>query len=165
MKSSNFGHKLVFGILGGTYTVVGGVFLALAITGADGVQEIFSHPDGDIAAFAALGVVFPLLGIIFLLVTLLLARADKRRARLREELLTWGQRVKGEIVDVRVDYTVRVNRRSPVIAKVRCTLPSGEVTLKSPRLWDRKPSVGDTVEVIYDPMDEKRYVIELSEER
>ena len=83
---------------------------------------------------------------------------------MREELLTWGSRVKGEVVDVRVDYPVRVNRRSPVIAKVRCTLPSGEITLRSPRLWDAHPAVGNVVEVIYDPMDEKRYVIEFPAE-
>ena len=164
MKHSNFGHKLVFGLLGGTYTVVGGVFLTLAIAKTGGVQEIFSHPKEEIVVFAPLGTVFLLLGIAFLIVTLLLARADKRRARMREELLTWGSRVKGEVVDVRVDYTVRVNRRSPVIAKVRCTLPSGEITLRSPRLWDAHPAVGNVVEVIYDPMDEKRYVIEFSAE-
>ena len=160
MKHSNFGHKLVFGLLGGTYTVVGGVLLALAITQTGGVQEIFSQPEEEIVVFASLGTVFLLLGIAFLIVTLLLARADKRRARMREELLTWGSRIKGEVVDVRVDYTVRVNRRSPVIAKVRCTLPSGEITLRSPRLWDAHPAAGNVVEVIYDPMDEKRYVIE-----
>lgn len=164
MKHSNFGHKLVFGLLGGTYTVVGGVLLALAITQTGGVQEIFSQPEEEIVVFATLGTVFLLLGIAFLIVTLLLARADKRRARMREELLTWGSRIKGEVVDVRVDYTVRVNRRSPVIAKVRCTLPSGEITLRSPRLWDAHPAVGNVVEVIYDPMDEKRYVIEFPAE-
>ena len=164
MKHSNFGHKLVFGLLGGTYTVVGGVFLTLANTKTGGVQEIFSHPEEEIVVFATLGTVFLLLGIAFLIVTLLLARADKRRARMREELLTGGSRIKGEVVDVRVDYTVRVNRRSPMIAKVRCTLPSGEITLRSPRLWDAHPAVGNVVEVIYDPMDEKRYVIEFPAE-
>ncbi len=156
MKSSNFGHKLVFGILGGTYTVIGGVFLALAPT-MGGVQT-----DGGMA-FGIIGPVFLALGIVFLVVTLLLARADKRRARMREELLTWGQRVKAEVVDVRIDYSVKINRRSPVIAKVRCEFPSGEVTLKSPRLWDKAPAVGDTVDVLYDPMDEKRYVIDFPE--
>lgn len=61
---------------------------------------------------------------------------------------------------MRVDHTIRVNHRSPLIARVTCTLPSGEVTLKSHRLWDECPSTGDTAEVLYDPMDEKRYVIE-----
>jgi len=157
MKSSNFGHKLVFGILGGTYTVIGGVFLALAATMSGAKTE-------SGMAFGIIGPVFLALGIVFLFVTLLLVRADRKRTQLREELLTWGQRAKGEVVDVRIDHTVRVNRRSPVIAKVRCTLPSGEVTLKSPRLWDKAPAVGDTAEVLFDPMDEKRYVIEFPEQ-
>lgn len=159
VKSSNFGHKLVFGLLGGTYTVMGGVFLALALAKAGSLQQLFALSE-DETVFPLLGTVFLVLGIVFLLVTGFLVRADKKRAQLREELLTWGQRVKGEVVDVRVDYSVKINRRCPVIAKVRCTLPSGEVTLKSPRLWDKCPATGDMVEVIYDPMDEKRYVIE-----
>ena len=161
MKSSNFGHKLVFGLLGGTYTVVGGVFLAVAITKAGGLQNVFALAEDEVV-FPTLGTVFLVLGIVFLLVTLLFVRGDKRRARLREELRTWGGRVKAEVVDVRVDYSVKINRRSPVIARVRCILPSGEVTLKSPRLWECKPAVGDAAEVLYDPMDEKRYVIEFA---
>lgn len=135
MKHSNFGHKLVFGLLGGTYTVVGGVLLALAISEMDGVltDTVLSE---DNAAFGIVGLVFTVLGVAFLIVTLLLARADKRHARMREELLTWGSRIKGEVVDVRVDYT----------------------------LWDAHPAVGNVVEVIYDPMDEKRYVIEFPAE-
>ena len=159
MKGSNFGHKLVFGALGATYTVVGGAFLAMAISAAGSLRHIFTLPEKELT-FAILGMVFTILGIAFLLVTLLFVRGDKRRARLREELLTWGARATGIVTEVKVDYTVKVNRRSPVIAKVTCTLPSGEVTLKSPRLWDKCPSAGDTVEVLYDPMDEKRYVIE-----
>ena len=162
MKHSNWGLKLVFGLLGGTYTVVGGALLALAITRADNMLK-HSVLAGDNTAFGIVGLVFLPLGIAFLIVTLLLARADKRHARMREDLLTWGSRVKGEVVDVQIDYTVRINRCSPVIVKVRCVLPSGEVTMKSPRLWDASPAVGDAVEVLYDPMNEKRYVIEFQQ--
>ena len=42
----------------------------------------------------------------------------------------------------------------------RWTLPSGEVTLRSHRLWGNEPAVGDTVDVLFDPMDESRYVID-----
>ena len=163
MKGSNFGHKLVFGILGAVYAVLGGILLAVATAEAGSIRQIFTLPEGEVT-FAILGTVFLVLGIAFLLATLLLIRGDRRRAQLREELRTWGGRVKAEVVDVRVDYSVKVNRRSPVIARVRCPFPSGEVTLKSPRLWDRKPAVGDAAEVLYDPMDEKRYVIEFSAE-
>lgn len=163
MKHHNFVLKLVFGILGAVYAVLGGVFLAIAASSAGDIRRIFTLPEDELA-FAINGTLFTALGVIFLLVTLLLARADRRRARLREELLQYGTRVKGTIVDVRVDHTIRVNRRSPVIAKVQCMLPSGEVTLKSHRLWDACPAVGDRAEVIYDPMDERKYVIEFSEE-
>lgn len=159
MKSSNFGHKVVFGALGATYTVVGGAFLAMAASAAGSLRQLFSLPEKELT-FAILGTVFTVLGIVFLLVTLLFVRGDKRRARLREELLTWGAHATGIVTEVKVDYTVKINRRSPVIAKVTCTLPGGEVTLKSHRLWDILPAVGDTAEVLYDPMDEKRYVIE-----
>lgn len=159
MKHHNFVLKLVFGILGAVYAVLGGVFLAIAASAGGDIRRIFTLPEDELV-FAINGTLFTALGVIFLLVTLLLARADRRRVRLREELRQYGTRVKGTIVDVRVDYAVKVNRRSPVIAKVQCMLPSGEVTLKSHRLWDACPAVGDVVEVIYDPMDERKYVIE-----
>lgn len=162
MKRGNLILKLVFGLMGLLYAVTGVVFLSLAVKWAGELRRIFTLPE-EYLAFAINGTVFSVLGVIFLIVTVILMVAGKRRARMREELLTWGTRVKAEVVDVRVDHTIRVNRRSPVIARVRCTLPSGEVTLKSPRLWDECPAVGDTVEVIYDPMDEKRYVIEFPE--
>ena len=162
MKSSNFDHKLVFGILGVVYSVLGLVFLIVAAAMAGGIQQMFILPEPHLP-FAILGAVFAVLGIVFLVVTLFFIRGDKRRVQLREELLTWGARVKGEVVDVRVDYSIRVNRRSPVIAKVRCTLPSGEAILRSHRLWDHAPAVGDTVEVLYDPMNEKRYVMEFQQ--
>ena len=161
--NGSFILKLVFGLMGVIYTVVGGGFLVAAVKAAGDIRRIFTLPEEKLA-FAINGVVFTSLGVIFLLVTLLLARADRRRARMREELLRFGARVQGTIVDVRVDYSVKVNRRSPLIARVQCMLPSGEVTLKSHRLWNACPATGDTVEVIYDPMDERRYVLEFPEE-
>ena len=162
-RNANFILKLIFGLMGLLYSVIGLVFLGLAVKWAGDLCRIFTLPEEHLA-FAINGTVFTALGVIFLIVTVILILVGKRRARMREELLTWGSRIKGEVVDVRVDYTVRVNRRSPVIAKVRCTLPSGEITLRSPRLWDAHPAVGNVVEVIYDQMDEKRYVIEFPAE-
>ena len=160
MKSSNLGHKLVFGIVGAIYTVIGGAMLALVIADAGGVERLSAYSEEADSFPVLLGMVFLALGIAFLLVMLLLNRADKRRAQLREELLAWGSRAKGEVVEVRIDHSIRINRRSPVIARVRCQLRGNEVTLKSPRLWNVQPAVGDAAEVLYDPMDETRYVIE-----
>lgn len=162
MKTGSSIVKLVFGILGAIYTVLGSAFLAAAVKAAGDILLIFTLPEAGLT-FAILGTVFTALGVVFLVVATAFALADKRRARLKEELQAWGSRVTGVITGVRTDPTVRVNHRSPVIAMVRCTLPSGEVTLKSHRLWSSEPAVGDMVDVLYDPMDERRYVIDFQE--
>lgn len=156
--NGSFIVKLVFGILGAIYTVLGSVFLVIAMKAAGDIRRIFTLPE-EALAFAINGVVFTVLGAAFLLVTIILLLADKRRKTRNEELLRFGTRVTGTIVDVKMDYTVRINHRSPLVAKVRCALPSGEVTLKSRRLWNACPSTGEQVEVIYDPMDEKKYLM------
>ncbi len=164
MKHGNLILKLVFGLMGLIYTIIGAVCLTIAVNWAGDIRRIFRLPEDNLA-LSIVGTVFTALGVIFLMVTVILIVAGKRRARMREELLTWGTRVKGEVVDVRIDHSIRVNGHSPMIARVRCKLPQGEVTLKSHRLWNACPNAGDAVEVIYDPMDEKRYVIEFPEEK
>lgn len=162
MKSESRIVKLVFGGMGAIYALVGVVCLMLAVHRAGALTAIFTLPEDDLA-LSIIGCVFTLLGVIFLAVGVAFALADKRRARLREELLVWGSRVQGTVMEVYTDHTIRVNHRSPVIAKVRCAFPTGEVTLKSPRLWGNPPAVGDQLDVLFDPMDEKRYVIDLKE--
>lgn len=154
--------RLVFGILGGVYAVLGIAFLAYATKAAGSLTRIFTLPENDLT-FAILGTVFTALGVVFLGVSIAFALADKRRAALREELLAWGQRVTGVVTEVKNDYTVRVNRRYAKVALVRCPFPRGEVTVKSHRLWGNEPAVGDTVDVLYDPMDESRYVIDFQD--
>ena len=151
--------KLVFGIMGVIYTIVGAVCLTIATQWAGDVRRIFRLPEDDLA-LSIVGTVFGVLGVAFLLVTVILLLCGRRQKRLREELLQYGTRVTGTITDVKVDYTVRVNNHSPLVAMVQCDFPTGEVTLKSKRLWRACPNTGDLVEVVYDPMDEKRYVIE-----
>lgn len=164
MRNGHCALKLIFGILGATYAVMGGVFLGIAVSAAGELRGILALPE-DQLTYALLGVTFAGLGILFLIVTLCLHLADRRRERLREELRTWGSRVQGEVIGVDVDHLVRVSRRSPSRARVRCTLPSGEVILRSPMLWQGIPAVGDRVDVLYDPMDEKRRVIDLPPEK
>lgn len=158
MKGSTI-VKLVFSIMGVVYTIVGVICLTIATQWAGDIRRIFHLPKNDLA-LAIVGTVFGVLGVAFLLVTALMILSGRRQKRLREELLTWGNRVTGTITDVRIDHTIRVNNHSPLVAMVQCDFPAGKVTLKSKRLWNACPSTGDTVEVIYDPMDEKRYIIE-----
>lgn len=158
MKRGSQVVTLVFGILGTVYAVIGGVLLTLAARLSGSLASIFSLPEEELA-LAVCGTVFGVLGAGFLLVTAVLLLRARQRKRLREELLTWGTRVKGTVTDVRIDHSIRVNGHSPLVAMVRCHLPSGETTLRSPRLWSACPSTGDTVEVLYDPMDERKFVM------
>ncbi len=150
---------LVFGILGGVYTVIGGVLLSFLLHARKTDMNIVSLGEDADTALPILAGVFGVLGVAFLLAAVILWLMERRRRRRREELLTWGQRATGKVVQVRQDYTVRVNRVNPWIAQVECPFPRGTVTLKSPRLWQTKPQVGDAVTILYDPMDEKQYVM------
>ena len=164
MKKGNIALKVIFGGMGAIYTIAGLICLTLAIDKAGSITRIFTLAEDELS-LSIIGCVFTLLGVVFLGVGIAFALADKRRTRLREELQTWGQRVQGTIVEVRTDHTVRVNHRSPKIALVRCPLPTGEITLKSHRLWGCEPAVGEPVEVLFDPMNEKRYVMEFPQKQ
>lgn len=163
MKRGNWVIRLVFGILGGIYALIGLGFLLYAIHRAGSLQAIFTLPEEELV-FAILGTVFAALGGIFLLAAGIILLIARRRKRLREELLTYGARTTGVVTEVFVDHTVRVNGRSPYRVMVRCMLPLGEVTLRSPMLWRNVPAVGDEVTILYDRMDERRRMIELADE-
>lgn len=159
MKNGNLIVKLVLGIMGVVYAIVSVVCLTVAVDMAGDVRRIFRLPEDDLA-LSIVGVVFGVLGVVFLAVTVFLILSGARQKRLREELLQYGTRVTGVITDVQVNRTIQVNGRSPLVAMVQCQFSTGEITLKSRNLWSGCPNTGDQVEVIYDPMDEKRYVIE-----
>ena len=159
MKKGAVALRLIFGGMGAIYTLIGCVCLTLATDMAGSITRIFTLM-GDDLSLSIVGCVFTALGVVFLGVAIAFAKADKRRAALREELFAWGQRVTGTVAEVRKDRTIRINHRDMVFAMVRCTLPSGEVTLRSHRLWGNEPAVGDTVDVLFDPMDESRYVVD-----
>ena len=161
-KNGGFILRVIFGLMGVVYAVLGMAFLVIAAKAAGHLSRIFTLPEEQLA-FAVNGVVFTVLGAGFLLVTAMLIVAGKKHRQMREELLQFGTRVTGEVVEVRTNHAVRINRRSPLVAKVKCVFSTGEVILKSKNLWTVCPAVGDAVEVIYDPMDEKRYVIEFEE--
>lgn len=163
MKRGNWVIRLVFGILGGIYMVLSAGFLGYAIYASGDVSRIFTLPEEELV-FAVLGTVFAALGGIFLLAAGIILLIARRRKRLREELLAYGARTTGVVTEVFVDHTVRVNGRSPYRVMVRCMLPLGEVTLRSPMLWRNVPAVGDEVTILYDRMNERRRMIELADE-
>ena len=162
-KNGSFVLKLIFGLMGAIYAVIGVTFLVVAMKAAGDVTRIFTLPEDELA-LAIVGTVFTVLGAAFLVVTVILALVGRKQQRMREELLQYGTRVTGIVIEVWVNHSVRVNGRSPLLARVQCAFPTGDITLKSKNLWNACPSTGDAVEVIYDPMDEKRYVIEFEGE-
>lgn len=162
-KNGSFVLKLIFGLMGAIYAVIGVTFLVVAMKAAGDVTRIFTLPEEELA-LAIVGTVFTALGAAFLVVTVILALVGRRQQRMREELLQYGTRVTGIVIEVWVNHSVRVNGRSPLLARVQCAFPTGDITLKSKNLWNACPNTGDAVEVIYDPMDEKRYVIEFEGE-
>ena len=88
-----------------------------------------------------------------------------RRERRREEILQYGLRTTAVVTELKQNRAVQVNGRHPWVAVVTCRHPSTreEMTLRSHMLW--KPSIaeGDTIDMAFDPMDERRYAMDIPE--
>lgn len=138
---------LTFGLLGLAYTIFGGAMLHMGVS-------------------PVLGYVFLPLGVAFLLVTAAVWYFFSRARRRREELLTWGTRAKATVTGVRANLNVRVNRRNPDVVLAQCVHPITRetVTLRSHNVMDCTLHPGDTVEIAFDPMNERRYAFDLREE-
>lgn len=89
-----------------------------------------------------------------------------RRERRREELMQYGLRTTAVITELQQNRSVQVNNRHPWVATAVCTHPNTreEMTLKSHMVWKPAVAVGDTVDVAFDPMDERRYAMDIPEE-
>ena len=150
MKTVKHILALVFGILGTVYTAMG----------------FFMLNAGNDEALFIVGNVFFGLGLVFLLAAVLVWYFINRSQRRREELLTWGVRATGTVTDIRVNYSIKVNRRSPVVVYAACTHPvtREQVTLRSHNLWNCTLEAGQTVDVAFDQMNEKRYAFDIREE-
>lgn len=138
---------LTFGLLGLAYTFIGGVMLYMGVN-------------------PALGYVFLPLGAAFLLATAAVWYFFSRARRRREELLTWGTRAKATVTEVRANLNVRVNRRNPDVVLAQCVHPITRetVTIRSQHVINCTLHPGDTVEIAFDPMNERRYAFDLREE-
>ncbi|MBE5804248.1 MAG: hypothetical protein E7316_07025 [Clostridiales bacterium] len=153
MKTVRFILTLVFGILGLVYTLLGGAMLYFSQYNADPDLFILGH-------------VFFWLGLAFLIAMLAVRYFLGRSLRRREELLTYGLRVPATVTDIRVNYNVRVNHRSPVVIYAECIHPVSreKVTLRSHNLWNCTMETGRRVDILFDQMNEKLYVFDIREE-
>lgn len=102
-------------ILGIVFTILGGIFLTVGILLLIFVEEkVLPLP------FLLIGLLFFLAGVSMLLVS------DKKR-RGAQQALDGGSYFFGEIVEMRPDYSVRVNGRCPSCLVAQMTDPYGKI--------------------------------------
>lgn len=95
---------IIFSVLGGFFTVLG-ILLGRSVPGEDG---------------RILGIVFPCIGIPFLLVGLSFLGIElANRAQIRA-LVKSGSYIWGSVTRIDLDYQVTINNRHPYVAVVCC---------------------------------------------
>lgn len=152
---------IIFGCIGLLFAVLGGVFMAVS---SDVLPQVFTaevwlEEAPEELELPIIGVVFSGIGLLFLLIAVIMLMIRGRQKRLREELLRFGTRESGVVKDIVIDRSYQVNNRYPLRILVEARHPfTGEMKmLRSPLVWETNLSTGDTVEVLFDPQDEKRY--------
>lgn len=149
------GMGLLFALIGG------GLLMYLASQGLSLLDS--AGLDEDRLTMLILGWTYLPLGLIFLGVGLGIHWGMKRAAARREDLATYGVRVRGTVERVALNPALKVNRRSPYRVVVSCTPPqaAAPVTLRSHNVFHTDLQPGDSVWVLFDPMDERKYAVEL----
>lgn len=107
--------------------------------------------------------VFSGLGLVLLLTGVIVSVCMSHGERRREALLSYGRREIGAIQEVRMVRSVTVCNRHPWVVIATCVHPlTGQtVTLRSHYLWDCKAVPGQHVEIAFDPINEKKYAMDL----
>lgn len=156
---------IIFGGIGLGFLILGLIF---AFVGREQLpllanSEVWVGETPDELALAMVGVVFAAIGAVFAVLGGAFLLVCRRRKLLREELLRYGTRTTGMVTDITVDRHYEVNGRCPLCIMVQAQNPhTGELkTLRAPLAWETNLVTGDAVDVIFDPMDEKKYIVEL----
>lgn len=110
--------------------------------------------------------VFGILGGVMLIAACIMRYCAGRQDRRLNELLVTGQRARAMVTEVRVDRSVNVGSRHPVRIVAACVNPvTGQpVTVRSPLRWPGTIVPGQTVDVLFDPLDPGKYAFDLPEE-
>ena len=155
------GIGLLFAVLGGTFLLCNTELLPRLFT-----AEVWADSElPDELALPMCGLIFGAMGLIFLVIGVVMLLVMHRQRLLREELERYGVRVTGTVTDITIDRSYRVNGRSPLRVHVTAVHPTtGEaVTVRSGPVWETNLSTGDTADVLFDPMDERKRIVLLSE--
>ena len=158
MKTMRRIFLFTFGGMGLLFAVIGGGLLLYASQSLPFPN--LAAPDEDALM---IGWTFLPLGLVFLAVGLGIHGVMKRAALRREELTAYGVRVRGTVTRVVHNYALKLNNRSPYQVHVTCTPPqsAAPVTLRSHNVFHTDVQPGDQVWVLFDPMDDRKYAVEL----
>ena len=114
-----------------------------------------------------MGGIFGVIAVITLGIGFMIWWFMGRGQRRREEILQYGLRTTAVVTELRLNRSVQVKGRHPWVAIATCTHPSTreEMTVRSHMLWHPAVAEGDHVDVAIDPMDERRYAMDIREEK
>ena len=114
-----------------------------------------------------MGGIFGGMAILLLAVGFIIWHIMGRRERRREELFQYGLRTTAVVTELRQNRSVQVNHRHPWVAVAACVHPTTreKITVSSHMLWKPTVAEGDSVDVFFDPMDERRYAMDIPEEK
>ena len=145
---------LIAGII---FTCMGAIYLAVGICfhffAVNEISLIFLY------AFGGLGMLFFILGVIFLTLEI--------RKRLRfNRLLQSGNYITAEISEINLNYSVRINGRHPYVVVCRYQDMMGTIHLFKSRNLSFDPGTlfqGQTVKIYVDGEDFKHYYMDIDE--
>ncbi|MBR4080266.1 MAG: hypothetical protein IKK21_00600 [Clostridia bacterium] len=112
-----------------------------------------------------LTLVFCCVGGVMLLAAVIIHVLMKRRENRLDILRSCGLRQQGTVTRVHLNYSVRVNGRSPWVVEAQCMHPRTRetVTVKNSAVWETSLQPGDPVDVLFDPMDDGFYALDLED--
>lgn len=152
------GLGLLFLLLGVIFLLTNRGLLPQLLTENAWVDEM-----PDELALPMVGLVFSVVGGLFTLIGGIMLIVLRRQRLLREELERYGTRVCGTVTDIVIDQTYQVNGRRPLRILVTAQHPAtgSTVTVRSGPIWETTLSTGDAADVLFDPMDERKYLVDL----
>lgn len=114
-----------------------------------------------------MAIIFGVVSLITLVIGFTIWSVMGRGERKREEILQYGLRTTAVVTELRQNRSVQVNGRHPWVAIATCTHPSTreEMTIKSHMLWHPAIAEGDHIDVAFDPMDERKYAMDIPEDK
>ena len=116
---------------------------------------------------AIMGGIFGAVALVLLITGFAIWFVLGRREKRREELLQYGLRTTAVILELEQNRSVSVNNRHPWVVVATCAHPSTheQMTVRSHMVWHPTVAEGDKVDVAFDPMDERRYAVDVPEEK